>query len=191
MRTIIVFTFIMIFSICHAENDKLELYAERYTIIFFERVHPEKWPMLFYAAVPENDTIKVNLSNIETFTSALYSTCSYVPMFIGPIYIDVYKTLFGGVRQQIYDDEDDFLYILTKELESSMRQSVKFQLKSGDTIYASFCNLTGVFVKPKKDQFKHYSAVSIGIPNTDVIQSMVIPVAIMATSSTNKIVFSY
>ena len=175
MKFIVSLLFTFNVALCHAQKSSQPLRASDYTYVeFTTNLDGKQYPLVF-AAATEQDTITVNLTNIQLFINSVYASCPYVPI-TNNAYEKCYGLVFGH-SEDTYSDCQSFINefnLAFKQLE----QKGYVTLLTGEKIHYAYFRIRGVFLETDKETFWKETLSSIGIPDSSSIHKIIVPIAI-------------
>lgn len=175
MKFIVSLLFIFNVALCHAQKNSQPLRASDYTYVeFTTNLDGKQYPFVF-AAATEQDTITVNLTNIQLFINSVYASCPYVPI-TNNAYEKCYGLAFGH-SEDTFSDCQAFISefnLAFKQLE----QKGYVTLLTGEKIHYAYFRIRGVFLETDKETFWKETLSSIGIPDSSSIHKIIVPIAI-------------
>lgn len=171
----------------YAQENDCALFGESYTYISFDVVPKDNWP-IFFAAVTKADTINVDLSNLDTFTESIFSSCTFVPVHvtISESFQEVYGNAATGsnveIFQQLYDWQNQFDRDFCNKFEKFKREAI-LHLQSGENVHIEYFSITGIFCRGGKPK----SNFSDGLPDDLLTMgTSVTPVALIDADTTKQ-----
>lgn len=175
MKFIVSLLFTFNVAFCHAQKSSQPLRASDYTYVeFTTNLDGKQYPLVF-AAATEQDTITVNLTNIQLFINSVYASCPYVPI-TNNAYEKCYGLVFGH-SEDTFSDCQAFINefnLAFKQLE----QKGYVTLLTGEKIHYACFRIRGVFLETDKETFWKETLSSIGIPDSSSVHKIIVPVAI-------------
>ena len=175
MKFIVSLLFSLNVAFCHAQKSSQPLRASDYTYVeFTTNLDGKQYPLVF-AAATEQDTITVNLTNIQLFINSVYASCPYVPI-TNNAYEKCYGLVFGH-SEDTYSDCQSFINefnLAFKQLE----QKGYVTLLTGEKIHYACFRIRGVFLETDKETFWKETLSSIGISDSSSIHKIIVPIAI-------------
>ena len=166
MKFIVYLSLFLSAVLCKAEDFDYTLVGGNYTCIYFYVDRINNWP-IFFEAMTKNDSIKVDLSNFDTFVESIFQSCYYVGD--SPSW-NIFYDLFGRSGQI------DNIWALTvstynnkfKEFESA----TELYLQTGETVNVYYCDVWGIFARFGKT-YVPYSGTSNGLPKEYLVMDEV------------------
>lgn len=175
MKFIVSLLFTFNVAFCHAQKSSQSLRASDYTYVeFTTNLDGKQYPLVF-AAATEQDTITVNLTNIQLFINSVYASCPYVPI-TNNAYEKCYGLVFGH-SEDTFSDCQSFINefnLAFKQLE----QKGYVTLLTGEKIHYACFRIRGAFLETNKETFWKETLSSIGIPDSSSVHKIIVPVAI-------------
>lgn len=175
MKFIVSLLFSLNVAFCHAQKSSQLLRASDYTYVeFTTNLDGKQYPLVF-AAATEQDTITVNLTNIQLFINSVYASYPYVP-----ITNNAYKKCYGlvfGHSEDSFNDCQAFINefnLAFKQLE----QKGHVTLFTGEKIHYACFRIRGAFLETDKETFWKETLSSIGIPDSSSVHKIIVPIAI-------------
>lgn len=121
------------------------------------------YPVMFYVAIQQGDSIKIDTSSYKGFVESILSQSMYLP-YSQLSLIDTYKMLWGNYNfHQICMQYEIDTFDQIEKLSSS--KTVK--IENGDTVFYRSVDISGLFMVCKKDQVYPMGELSISLNYMD------------------------
>lgn len=173
MRILVVISLILSMAYCHAQNCDSDLFGANYTYVEFVISRNQEYPISF-AAVTKTDSIKVKLSDVDSFIESIYSSCTNVPIS-NSAYQKGYELVFGKT-EQTYNTCSLFVSEFIDKF-NHLQRTTELALDTGEHIQIRYFNLTGIFLK-LDENIKSIAVTSIGLDEEQIPKNTIIPIAI-------------
>lgn len=174
MKLIVVILLILSAALCRAQNCDSNLFGANYTYVEFVISKKQEYP-IFFAAVTKNDSIKVELCNVDTFITSIYSSCDNVPIS-NSAYLKGYELVFGK-SEQTYNTCSLFISDFIDKFDR-LQQKTELILDTGEHVQIRYFNLIGIFLK-LDEKYKSISVTSIGLAKENIPKNTIIPISII------------
>lgn len=175
MKSVLPICFLMLTNICCGQVVDHKLFCGEYTYIQIRAESPRDYPILFDAIVNQ-DTIYVDISDINTFTKSLFLQAAYIPI-AESAYQRGIEILFGS-GEKIFGYGLCLANMLGSQLEESQRKGV-ISLLNGDYILYKYAKIRAGFVELNKSCDWKYTKSSIGIEDSSIVNRVVIPISVI------------
>lgn len=175
MKFIVSLLFTFNVAFCHAQKSSQSLRASDYTYVeFTTNLDGKQYPLVF-AAATEQDTITVNLTNIQLFINSVYASCPYVPI-TNNAYEKCYGLVFGH-SEDTFSDCQSFINEFNMAFKQ-LEQKGYITLLTGEKIHYACFRIRGAFLETNKETFWKETLSSIGISDSSSIHKIIVPIAI-------------
>jgi hypothetical protein len=175
MKFIVSLLFTFNVALCHAQKSSQPLRASDYTYIeFTTNLDGKQYPLVF-ATATEQDTITVNLTNIQLFINSVYASCPYVPI-TNNAYEKCYGLVFGH-SEDTFSNCQSFINEFNMAFKQ-LEQKGYITLLTGEKIHYACFRIRGAFLETNKETFWKETLSSIGISDSSSIHKIIVPIAI-------------
>lgn len=175
MKFIVSLLFTFNVALYHAQKSSQPLRASDYTYIeFTTNLDGKQYPLVF-ATATEQDTITVNLTNIQLFINSVYASCPYVPI-TNNAYEKCYGLVFGH-SEDTFSDCQSFINEFNMAFKQ-LEQKGYITLLTGEKIHYACFRIRGAFLETNKETFWKETLSSIGIPDSSSVHKIIVPIAI-------------
>ena len=181
MRLSIFILFMLSVIKCHAQHNKPILFGGDYTYIEFVISKKNIYPMCF-AVITNNDTIKVDTSNVDAFTTSVFSSCKNSPISDNAYY-KAFEMIYGK-KEQVFNSCLLFISDFNNKL-NRLKCTLNMTLTTGECVSIRYFNIIGVFLR-LGDDFLPETLTSIGLPEKNIPKDMVIPISVADYYRTKK-----
>lgn len=162
-------------ALCHANSTIFHLSGGKGTYVEFIVNKKKSYPIVF-AAFVEKDTLKVDLTNLDSFTKSVYLYNSYMPMS-SYAYQKAYDMVFGRNSETCHLCSL-FYSGFMNDLDNTMTNDT-LSLLSGEKIIVSYAQIIGVFMNVKVDDFWIETISSLGLDDKQNIMNIMVPISII------------
>ena len=186
---------VLLFLLCmlnplfsHAQKCEYHLYAENYIHVRFSCHRKDNWP-IFFEAFLKNDTLSVNLENLDEVVASLYSVAEYVPMSPN-ICLDAFAKVFriSKYDRELYDDINFFINDYYNQFDKYRKEGA-LKLGTGDVLKFSYANVRGVFTEIDKSKYISSGQELLDTSNgikLSLTNKVIVPVAVSNFSGSER-----
>ena len=135
-----------------------------------------------FDTIINNDTIEVDISDINSFIKSLFSQTYYIPISESA-YQRGFDILFGTNKNNL-DCGRYLINELGNQIEEVQRQGI-IKLLNGDYVLYKYAEIRAGFVELDKNSEWKYVLSSIGIEDSSIIQRIAVPITIICTNKKN------